>query len=233
MNKIKRLLQYMVAKRGLADFNRTTEALVGRPETIFPMIWDYAGGYFRPIQQDSEFIELARRVWLLQPKVILEIGTHWGGTLHMWTRMATEDATIISVDLPGGEFGGGYSEIRIPLYESFRRPSQQLHLLREDSHSPETLAKVKNILSGRPVDFLLIDGDHTYSGVKQDFEMYTPLVRKGGLIAFHDIAKSYDRTEVEKFWNEVKVGRSVTELCHHPSGIYGIGIIEVESDPAS
>jgi predicted O-methyltransferase YrrM len=37
------------------------------------------------------------------------------------------------------------------------------------------------------LDFLFIDGDHTYEGVKQDFEMYTPLVRKGGLVAMHDI----------------------------------------------
>jgi hypothetical protein len=34
---------------------------------------------------------------------------------------------------------------------------------------------------------LFIDGDHTYEGVRRDFEMYSPLVRKGGIIAFHDI----------------------------------------------
>jgi len=36
-------------------------------------------------------------------------------------------------------------------------------------------------------DFLFIDGDHTYEGVEGDFEMYSPLVRRGGIIAFHDI----------------------------------------------
>jgi hypothetical protein len=30
------------------------------------------------------------------------------------------------------------------------------------------------------VDFLFIDGDHTYEGVKKDFEMYSPLVRREG-----------------------------------------------------
>jgi hypothetical protein len=36
--------------------------------------------------------------------------------------------------------------------------------------------------------------------------MYAPLVRSGGMIAFHDIA-TYQRAsdcEVEKFWSEVK-----------------------------
>lgn len=37
------------------------------------------------------------------------------------------------------------------------------------------------------MDFLFIDGDHAYEGVKADFEMYSPLVRKGGLVALHDI----------------------------------------------
>jgi predicted O-methyltransferase YrrM len=42
-------------------------------------------------------------------------------------------------------------------------------------------------LKDNKVDFLFIDADHSYEGVKKDFEMYSPLVRKGGIIAFHDI----------------------------------------------
>ncbi len=38
--------------------------------------------------------------------------------------------------------------------------------------------------NGEPVDFLFIDGDHLYDGVKIDFELYKKLVRPGGLIAF-------------------------------------------------
>jgi predicted O-methyltransferase YrrM len=45
------------------------------------------------------------------------------------------------------------------------------------------------VLNEQNLDFLFIDGDHTYKGVKEDFEMYSPLVRKGGVIAFHDITK--------------------------------------------
>jgi len=41
---------------------------------------------------------------------------------------------------------------------------------------------VKKILAGRQVDFLFIDGDHSYEGVKKDFEMYSSLVRKGGVV---------------------------------------------------
>lgn len=56
------------------------------------------------------------------------------------------------------------------------------------------------------IDFLFIDGDHSYSGVKTDFLTYSPLVAKPGLIGFHDIAEHPVETgcEVKKFWDEIK-----------------------------
>ena len=135
--------------------------------------------------------------------MILEIGTAGGGTLFWFTRVAKPDATIISVDLPGGRFGGGYPRWKIPLFRSFVRVGQEIHLIRADSHDPKTFETVKEILGDRKVDFLFIDGDHTYEGVKRDFEMYSPLVREGGIIAFHDIVPHPPQTgyEVSRFWN--------------------------------
>ena len=57
-------------------------------------------------------------------------------------------------------------------------------------------------MNGNKLDFLFIDGDHSYNGVKLDFEMYAPMVRENGLIAFHDIAGRWDG--VREFWTEIK-----------------------------
>jgi MMP 1-O-methyltransferase len=38
----------------------------------------------------------------------------------------------------------------------------------------------------KPISFLWIDGDHSYEGVKKDFDLWSPFVIEGGLIAFHD-----------------------------------------------
>lgn len=35
-------------------------------------------------------------------------------------------------------------------------------------------------------DFIFIDGDHTYDAVLEDFKMYLPKVKKGGLVFVHD-----------------------------------------------
>jgi predicted O-methyltransferase YrrM len=116
---------------------------------------------------------------------------------------AADDATIISVDLEGGPFGSGVSDEEL-LRRAKPRPGQTLHLVRGDSHEPATRDRVAALLP-RPADVLFIDGDHTYHGVKRDYDSYRDLVRKDGMIAFHDILP-HDRDascQVHAFWREV------------------------------
>ena len=42
----------------------------------------------------------------------MEIGKAYGGTLFGHCKLAAKYLTIISVDLPGGKFGGGYSDCK-------------------------------------------------------------------------------------------------------------------------
>jgi len=188
------------------------------------------GVLVKPLQIRSEILELVSVLDRIKPNVVIEIGTYSDGTLFLLSRVAAEDATIISIDFPDVRFGGGYPVWKIPLYKGFRLPKQKLHLLRADSHSKETLEKVKNILGDRKVDFVFIDGDHAYEGVKKDFEMFSPLVKKDGMIAFHDIVVHPSETgcEVNKFWNEViKEGKyqSAEIVDDWNQGMGGIGLL--------
>lgn len=38
-----------------------------------------------------------------------------------------------------------------------------------------------------PINLLFIDGNHDYEAVLQDYEQWSPLVKPGGMIAFHDV----------------------------------------------
>jgi predicted O-methyltransferase YrrM len=38
----------------------------------------------------------------------------------------------------------------------------------------------------RPLDFLFIDGDHSYANVLGDYEAWSPKLKPGGVLAFHD-----------------------------------------------
>ena len=41
------------------------------------------------------------------------------------------------------------------------------------------------------IDYLHIDADHTYEGVKKDFELYSTLINENGIISIHDTDKRY------------------------------------------
>lgn len=44
------------------------------------------------------------------------------------------------------------------------------------------------------IDLLFIDGDHSYEGVKTDFELYSTLLSENGIIIIHDTDKNYEET---------------------------------------
>lgn len=183
----------------------------------------------KALQRKWELAGLLGMVRCLRPNVILEIGTYQGGTLSCWPSLAGERATIISLDLPGGPYGGGYGEEDVARFQSWMKEGQSLSCLRRDSHSPDTLAEVRGLLAGRPIDLLFIDGDHSYEGVRADFMTYGPLVRKGGLIVLHDIVvnPTHPDCRVYQLWNELKDRYRSRELVDrdgfHTWG--GIGVL--------
>jgi predicted O-methyltransferase YrrM len=198
------------------------------PETAIDFVNDKYGGFIRPLQVRWEIVSLAKIVEKLRPKTVLEIGTSRGGTLFAWARLATEDAHIVSIDLPGGENKWAYPRWKEPFYKTFASQGQTIDLIRGDSHSEQAFAEFKRTLHGEKIDFLFIDGDHTYRGVKMDYELYSPFVRQGGVIALHDVAPHPPITncEVHVFWSEVKQGKhSETFIEKEDQGWGGIGIL--------
>lgn len=197
-------------------------------------IFDFAKKNFnKPIpfwQIKEEFIILMEILQKRKPKYILEIGTAGGGSLFMLSQVIENDGTLISIDLPNGQFGGGYPKSRITLYNSFAKTGQKIELIRQDSHSLESLKRVKMTLKDNELDFLFIDGDHSYEGVKKDYELYAPLVKKSGLIAFHDIVKGSPKNVggVPVFWKELKERHKFDEIVSDwNQGGYGIGVIYI------
>ena len=47
------------------------------------------------------------------------------------------------------------------------------------------------------IDYLHIDADHSYKGVKLDFDLYSKIMNKGGIITIHDTDKDYIDNLVE------------------------------------
>lgn len=213
---------------------RSLESRLPSPPSRFAIPFVLKGrGFFRSIRPRQNPIEIERMyqaICALSPDRVLEIGTAKGGSLYLWVQAASADATIVSLDLPGGQFGGGYPEQRVPFYQSFVRPGQTLILMRDDSHSEASLNAVRRHFNDQPIDFAFIDGDHTFDGVRKDVQMYGPLVREGGYLGFHDILPQEEspETQVHLLWNELKEQNEVQEFIAHDSPRkIGIGLLKV------
>jgi len=176
----------------------------------------------KPVQIESEISDLFNIVKNLNPKVICEIGTDRGGTLYLWSKAIQPDGLIISIDLPRT-----YRNSLNRFFCSSFFETQRIHFLRENSQSAECQMSVQKILNGRKIDFLFIDADHSYEGVKKDFKLYSDFVRKSGLVAFHDIL---DECGVDKFWSEVRPYYKHMEIVEdYKQRCAGIGVLLFDS----
>lgn len=181
---------------------------------------------FPAFQITTEICGLLNLLANSQPKHILEIGTCRGGTLYLFTKVVDPTAILVSLDI---------RIINRDLLDSFGRNRQRVILIEGDSSAPATLTAVKKIFPDG-VDFLFIDGDHTYTGVKRDFDRYSTMVKPGGLIAFHDIVEDNETRYgvitggwsggVPRFWQEIKKDYEHEEFVNdYEQDGAGIGVL--------
>lgn len=220
--KIRKPFNRFFAVRRLRQFHE-------RPRTLEEIVrWAMnfgSSGYYRvrTSQMPSEILSLARAVAELKPEIILEIGTARGGTLLIWSQLASKQ--VITCDIED------LSE-KEAFLTSFPPPgsSCRVTLLRGDSHKSAFKDRVARQLDGKKADFLFIDGDHTKDGVTADYTMYREFVRPGGIIAFHDImeAQPYPTNQVYGLWKGLREKFPSEEFIQDPSQIgFGIGIIRL------
>ena len=110
-----------------------------------------------------------------------------------------------------------------------RSLGSNVHMYWGSSHDISMLETVQEKLNGTLVDFMFIDGDHTYDGVKKDFEMYKHLVKPGGWVAFHDIKDTeFHRNancRVDQLWSELQGVKH--KFIDRTSDYGGIGFIQI------
>ena len=171
------------------------------------------GGYqLGMAQENEEILELTEFLSDKNLYNIMEIGSKNGGTFYIFSKLAT--GKKISLDLPGSIHGGWtlnehpyLGNVADKRNKWFEDNFDDVHMILADSHNQNTFSIVESRLDGELLDFLMVDGDHTYEGVKQDYEMYKQLVKPGGYIAFHDVNDTeYHRKRdvyVSKLWEEL------------------------------
>ena len=186
-------------------------------------------------QNLQEFTSLLQEFIKIKPTKFIEIGSLYGWTLQHFIHYSEPSSIALSIDLPVRNFVGPH-DWRVKKQESnykevwpvwAKSNKCKLHLITASSQSPETFKNAKNVFKDEQIDFLFIDGDHTYRGVKSDYEMYGPLVRPGGIIAFHDIGEN-EEGGVYNLWQELKtIHGQHKEFLVEPNKQKGIGMVIV------
>jgi hypothetical protein len=77
----------------------------------------------------------------------------------------------------------------------------------------------------RNFGYIYIDGDHTYKGVKTDYQLFWPRLEKGGFMVFHDVLGKGDKIQfgVKKLWEELS---DVNKIIIPFPAISGLGIMQ-------
>lgn len=146
---------------------------------------DHAIGFIQPVGQ---------------VKTIVEIGVDWGFSFFTFCSNYP-DAKVVGVD-PFYHADGILAEIHVRTWLEQFRNGELLKLESADALNHY----VKNGVG--MIDVLHIDADHRYESVKRDFTLWSPLVRSGGVVLFHDIT-SHSNT-VGKFFNELDGDKKTT-----------------------
>jgi predicted O-methyltransferase YrrM len=189
--------------------------------------FDFSKAHFGggPVQHRSEITALLKLAEENDTRVACEIGAFDAGTSVMLSRVLRPE-TLIVMDI--------YVKNRWRL-RSDAPDDQTIHIIDGDSTHPLTVSRLRRKLRGRQIDLLLIDGDHTWAGVRQDFLSYQEFVRDGGLIAFHDICDVRDPAspgwsgDVPAFWRLLCSIYPTHEFVDSPDqqGL-GIGVVRFD-----
>ena len=134
---------------------------------------------------------------------LAEVGVWEGGTTRRLREIMAPDAILVAIDpyLPGRS-GINYQKI-IAAREVAAVQNGTVVWLRQTGAEA---ARTRCVLAA-PFDFVLVDGDHTYEGIREDWEAWSSLIERDGIIALHDALQVEGKVDAGsiRYSNEVVV----------------------------
>jgi O-antigen biosynthesis protein len=161
-------------------------------------------------------------VELQRPRVIVELGTHWGVSYCAWCQAVVAIGTetrCYAVDTWSGDSHAGYYGHEV--YESLKEHHKQYESFSQLLRM--TFDEALQQIPDHSVDLLHIDGLHTYEAVKHDYDTWLPKMSDKGIILFHDTVVTERGFGVHKLWSELIPNFPHFNFEHG----YGLGILAV------
>jgi predicted O-methyltransferase YrrM len=110
---------------------------------------------------------------------LVEIGVMHGATTALLRSVMAPEGVVTGIDRhPPGKLRVSFERL-VARHELARYPRGSAVLLREWSHDAARHWTT-------PIDFLFVDGDHSWNGLERDWRDWTPHLVPGGVVALHD-----------------------------------------------
>lgn len=133
-------------------------------------------------QEKRKLFELASKVE--QGSYAVEIGSYLGASSCFIAAGLRDSSKLICIDTWEND---AMSEGKRSTEREFDENTRTFRskIIKVKGYSKEVVEEVYNIT--HTIDLLFIDGDHSYEGCKTDWDLYSPFLKSGGCVIFHDI----------------------------------------------
>lgn len=162
----------------------------------------YRLGLAEAVTQTTKAEQQALRELAAGRKHLVEIGVFHGVNARNFREVMHSEGTLLAVDPYFRTFfgirGHGWAR-RIARCEAAKCQRGALRWIEKLGRDAVSTPEAQAIL---PVDFIFIDGDHSYEGLKGDWEAWGPHVAAGGIVALHD-SRGTNGAGSEIYTNEV------------------------------
>ncbi|MFL6450183.1 MAG: class I SAM-dependent methyltransferase [Bryobacteraceae bacterium] len=156
----------------------------------------------------------------IRPEMLVELGTHFGESYFGFCQAVAENnvaCQCYAVDTWVGEIHAGfYDETVYQDVSAYNEAnySSFSYLLRT------TFDEARANFADETIDVLHIDGLHTYTAVRHDFENWISAVKPGGLVLLHDISARHADFGVWRLWEELETRGECFSFPHS----WGLGV---------
>jgi len=156
------------------------DRLRSRP-LIHLILWQFGLAKSETQTTDAERDCLARHA--SGKKMLAEIGVYHGVTTCRLRRAMDPGGVLVAIDPYPKQRLGFSAQRMIARREVARIKSGTVRWLRTTGVEAARQLNKEKIAS---FDFVFIDGDHTWEGLKGDWEGWSPLIAPGGVVTLHD-----------------------------------------------